>query len=439
MARFRIRTKEGQEITFASHEVFAEFVRSGELSPEDVVYDAETREWSPARTHPVVLQIELEPEEAARAAGAGEPDADFGAASTDDEGLEAIKASAPVEAIDLELALTPEEEAAAFVAKMEAERATERGLQEDVPWLRVENSSSGVAEELGVPRAPRRPPQREPWGRELSPRSEAPAAMPAARKRREPSRGRRYAPLAILGLAAAAAAVYFGPDLLAPAMGGGTEPGTDNAAEPPPPPPAIADTEESLRARARERFLTSTQTALRNLPPVPDIWLRGSYLAAPSEYPRVPEVWQLYLETIRDVRAGDDERYRQAYLRALDEARVEGGARTLRLTSAVTAFQGAGAPRAAHWERVEAVATAALRGHDALVSAEGTIMYQPATGPSLSADPVIEAVGRSPEAQALLNQVLDVILRELHAEDGPGEVRNVREWVWDGFLEAVTS
>jgi len=73
------------------------------------------------------------------------------------------------------------------------------------------------------------------------------------------------------------------------------------------------------------------------------------------------------------------------------------------------------------------------------VSAEGTIMYQPATGPSLSADPVIEAVGRSPEAQALLNQVLDVILRELHAEDGPGEVRNVREWVWDGFLEAVTS
>jgi hypothetical protein len=249
----------------------------------------------------------------------------------------------------------------------------------------------------------------------------------------------RYAPFGILGLAAAAAIVYFGPDFLAPAMGDGTEPEADAAAELPPPPPAIPYTEEALRARARERFLTSTQSALRGLPSVPETWLRGSYLAAPSEHPRVPEVWQLYLETVREVRAGDDERYRQAYLRALDDARVEGGTRTLRLTSAVTAFQDAGARRVAHWDRAEAVATAALRGHDALVSAEGTIMYQPATGPALSADPVIEAVGRSPQAQALLNQVLDVILRELHAENGPGEVRNVREWVWRGFLEAVTS
>ena len=53
--RFRIRTSQGQEISFASHEMFAEFVRSGDLSPDDVVYDAETHEWSSALTHPLML------------------------------------------------------------------------------------------------------------------------------------------------------------------------------------------------------------------------------------------------------------------------------------------------------------------------------------------------------------------------------------------------
>jgi hypothetical protein len=194
-----------------------------------------------------------------------------------------------------------------------------------------------------------------------------------------------------------------------------------------------------LRARARERFLTATQAALRGLDPVPDVWLRGSYLAEPSVYPEVREVWEGYLTIIRDVRAADDERYRQAYLRALDDARVEGAARTLRMSSAMVAFQATAVPRQAHYDRAERLATAALQGHDALVAAEGTIAYQPATGPALSEDPVIEAVGRSPEAQTRLNQVLDLILTELHGERGPEESGNVREWVWDGLLDAMTN
>jgi hypothetical protein len=58
--RFCISTSQGQEISFASHEMFSEFVRSGDLSPNDVVYNAETKEWSSALTHTVVLQIELD-------------------------------------------------------------------------------------------------------------------------------------------------------------------------------------------------------------------------------------------------------------------------------------------------------------------------------------------------------------------------------------------
>ena len=438
-ARFRIRSKEGQELSFASHEVFAEFVRSGDLSPDDVVYDSETREWSPARTHPLVLQIELEAEGAARAGGMGQ------------DGVPAeARSEAPTD-IDLDLSpaiagLTPDEQAAAFVARMEAERASERDPDEDLHAFRMDSSSLAGGFAAAPPSPPPEPPPQpkpKPRRRERPERREspvsAPTAVPAAPKRKRSSGAvRKHAPFLMLGLVGVAGLVYFGPELLARFRSGGSETESDSASAQPERPPEIASTEEAVRARARERFLTATQAALRGLDQVPPIWLHGEYLAAPSDHAEVRSVWEEYAVTIREVRGADDERYRQAYLRALDDARVvEGGARTLRLSSAVAAFRAAAGRRAAHYDRVESLAMAAIRGHDALVRAEGTIMYQPATGPALSADPVIEAVGRSPEAQTLLNQVLDAILAELHAESGPGEVLNVREWVWTGLLDAV--
>lgn len=446
-ARFRIRTKEGQELSFASREIFAEFVRSGDLSPDDVVYDAETREWSSARTHPVVLQIELEAEAEESSAEPQPPKEPVAGGPSDDPSTGAL---------DFELAppqtgLTPEQESAAFVAKMEAERASEIDFDESPMqgFKRDKGASSVVGDLAPAPPPPPRerrapPPEREEprreWEerrveREPVQRRGAATAVPAQPKReRSRGAGRKYAPLVIFGLVAVVAGVYLGPELLAP--GAGSE--AEDIVEPPPPPPAIPATDEALRSRAQERFLSSTQAALRGLDAVPDSWLRGPYLAAPSDYPQVRTVWEEYLTIIRDVRAADDERYRQAYLRALDDARVEGSARTLRMSGAMSAFQATAALRQAHYDRVERLATAALQGHDALIAAEGTIAYQPATGPALSEDPVIEAVGRSPEAQTLLNQVLDLILTELHGEGGPEESGNVREWVWDGLLDAVT-
>jgi len=65
---FRIRTSAGQELSFASHEMFEDFVRSGDLSPDDLVYDGESGSWAPARTHPIVLDIEYEKEARAESA-----------------------------------------------------------------------------------------------------------------------------------------------------------------------------------------------------------------------------------------------------------------------------------------------------------------------------------------------------------------------------------
>jgi len=437
--RFRIRTAQGQEVTFASHEVFAEFVRSGDLSPDDVVYDAETREWSSALTHPVVLQIELDSEDGVEG-DAEQPEAEAEQPEADTEQAEAAPTpDVPSDpGLGLELApapdqLTASEQGDAFVKRMEAERASTLGFDDApaVQGFRMEQGSSGLIEDIGE--AVEEPARARPTIRR-EPRRAAPApdeAKARTPKKKKSGAGRKYAPLLIVAAVVAAGGVYFGPELLAPATEDGVE-------LPPPPPPLIPDTEDALRARAQERYLTTTRALLRDLPPIPAEWLQGAYLAAPSEYPQVREAWYLYLTTVRQARAGDNERYRAGYSRALDDARVEGSARTLRLAGAVAAFQGAVGPRAAHYDRVEALITAALRGHDALAEAEGTISYEPASGTPVSGDPVIEAVGRSPDAQSLLDQVLDMILGELNAPSGPGRTANVGEWIWEGILDAVT-
>jgi hypothetical protein len=88
---------------------------------------------------------------------------------------------------------------------------------------------------------------------------------------------------------------------------------------------------------------------------------------------------------------------------------------------------------------VERLATVAISGHDALVAAEGRILYEPATGSRVSNDPVIEAAGRTPADQDLLEEVLDAILGEMRGSGGPGTASYVREWVYEGLLDAVTN
>lgn len=443
-ARFRIRTSQGQEVSFATHEMFAEFVRSGELSPNDVVYDAATREWSSALTHPVVLQIEAE--QAERPTSEGSTDRPK---AGDEEGSTKGPAGATGSGIGLELTpeldqLSPEEQVAAFVKRMEAERASERAFDEgpSIRGLKREEGGPLWVEDIAstptrrVSAAEPSPAVERSGKKESRAQSSRPKTTRARRRKR--ASGRSAALLAI-GVGVVGAGVYFGPGLIAQASDDATDVGADSIALPPPPEPLIPDTEEALRERAQERFLTTTRALLGDLPAIPGGWLHGAYLAAPSDYPEVRAAWEEILATIREVRAGDSERYRAGYLRALEDARVDGSARTLRLAAAVAEFQEEGGPRLAHYDHVEALALAALRGHDTLAEAEGVIAYEPAATTPTSGDPIIEAVGRNPEAQELLEGVLDMILAELDEPEGPGTAENVREWIWDGILDAVAS
>jgi hypothetical protein len=443
-ARFRIRTPTGQELSFASLDVFREFVRSGDLSPDDVVYDAETREWSSARTHPVVLEIELEAEEAAAATRVDEAEATLPLEATADEPA-AVEETAPTFAmgdIGLDLApapsqLSPEEEAVEFLAKLEAERASDLSASGDVQIQSFTMEQSEPPPPLAPAPVPS-PAVAEPAPRAF--RQERTARAPARRAtvaETKPSPAWKYASFAVLALVFAGVGLYFGPAIFAPTAGEGSDPAPESVA--PPPTPVIPATDDAVRGRASERFLTSTQALLRQLEPIPPAWLSGRYLAEPSDHPRVRDVWQTYLGTIREVRAGDDERYRVAYGRALDDAGVQEPTRTTRLESGLTRFQASAAARNAHYDRVERLATVAISGHDALVAAEGRILYEPATGPRVSTDPVIEAAGRTPADQALLEDILDAILGEVRGAGGPGTASYVREWVYEGLLDAVTN
>ena len=432
MARFRIRTPTGQELSFASLDVFREFVRSGDLSPDDVVYDAETREWSSARTHPVVLEIELEAEGTAAAATAAPPPQPPSAAE--------VSAPFAMGDIGLDLApapsqLSPEQEAAAFMAKMEAERASDLSLDEEVPIRsftteQAEPAPGATTHDMPLPEQASRSFRQE----RTAPARARATPPPAAAK---PSVLRKYAPVAVVVLAFAGVGLYLGPELFAPATTEGSDPAPDPV--PPPPAPVIPATEDAIRGRASERFLASTQALLRRLQPIPQAWLSGRYLATTSDYAYIRDIWQNYVGTIRDVRAADEERYRAAYLRALDDAAVQEPARSARVANGMAHFQSRAAARNRHYDRVERLATVAVGGHDALVAAEGRILYEPATGPRVSSDPVIEAVGRTAEDQALLEEILDAILAELQGEGGAGAAPNVREWVYGGLLDAVTN
>jgi len=468
--------------------MFEDFVRSGDLAPDDLVYDVETAEWSPARTVPLVLEIEYEKEAAeeaaARAAEGGvDGETDRAAADEGDEadndaeeentsfGLslapeevaagesgasEASDAGArddalPIEMPDepagdiglgLELApvqdVSPQEAAQAFVEKMEAERRD--GLDGPEPGTSIGGFHMEDPTTLAALSRAADPPQE-------APRREEPPKARIARPTAPPKKGagRKVAGLLIgigvVGGAAWGAVQLFGTG----APGVGAEP--DDSASlvvttPPPPPrqPIIGTTEAAVRERAQELLLTATQALLRDLQPVPEVWTTGEYLSAPSAHPDVLTVWTSYLSTIRSMRSSDTARFQAAYEQALDDAVIEGEARSERYARGMAAFAARDSLRVAHFDRVEALATAAIQSHNALIEAEGLIIYDPTGRTGVPSGIGAGTSGRDTDAQLLLDQVLDLLSSTLAADGlGPRQGSNVREWVYDGYLNAVTN
>jgi hypothetical protein len=491
--RFRIRTDAGQELSFASREMFEDFVRSGDLSPDDLVYDAEDGSWAPARTHPIVLDIEYEQEEAEGEAqepdsGSEAPSADdsFGLSlapprerepDTDDHGDSAERAdidgdggetSAGVGAGDFGLELapvddrSPEEASRQFVEKLESERRRDLDYDGGSGFSGFSMDHSGTLADLASSPDEPEPPPPPPPPRKPAPRPrrddrargperrQTRRAEPAPKKKAGGSGGgvrRLLAVAVVVAIAAGGGYVAFQqtrgstPDEPAPPA---ETPVAPIEVEPEPEPPArepvIARTVTAVRERALERFLTSTQAALRDLQPIPDYWPGGPYMVLPSAHPDIVGVWQSYLTTVQRVRAGDTERYRTAYEAALEDALIEGEERADRLARGMAAFQESAAARAAHYDRVEALAAAAIQSHNALIEGEGLLLYDGPEDGGLEGPIGAGVTSRDEESRLLLDNVVQLLTARLAAAGGgPGSGENVRAWVWDGFLDAVAN
>ena len=228
--------------------------------------------------------------------------------------------------------------------------------------------------------------------------------------------------------------MILGPDLVALAMNtSAAKPGDPDGEE-----PILADTEEALRERASARFLSRALNSLSGLPAVPEDWLDGRYLANASQYPGVSDTWTAYLEAVRRLRVDETELYSASYLSALDDARVSGATRTLRLASALSRFESDRPARAAHYDRVTELATAALGLHDLLLEREQAIEYEPAVGTRISADPILQAASADPETQRLVEAALDRVLDALSARGaGPVAAAGVRTWIFEGLRDVV--
>ena len=125
--RFRILRHDGRELSPDSVEAFARLLKAGEITEPDLICDALTGEWAPARAHPVYRMIaegiltehelhsESEPPELSEPP-TSQPSGAEGRPSGDALGL---SLAAPVSEP------TPKEAASAFIAQMEEERRSD--------------------------------------------------------------------------------------------------------------------------------------------------------------------------------------------------------------------------------------------------------------------------------------------------------------------------
>lgn len=413
--RFRVRPASGPEFQVDSLETLEEHVRSGGIGPGDEIFDALTGEWAPAAAHPVYRLVTdpLVADEADEEQDAPASDEPSPTSEDDDLAFDIVEHESP----------SPEEEAQAFLERMEAEREGDP----DRAIVHEEGSRGWAAP------APELPPAAQPVGSRSAPESsppepgseDAPVWAPLTTLSAHgagPRRSLRQWFMGAAGLAAIALVLVGTTSVALPGLRDSSDeasPGSLAVGEEPPArvePPS----EGILGQQVFGDFLAEVDAIRRErrLGPPPQSWLGGAYLSGPSDHPEVREYWSRYLGFVNVVRREEDRLYRDAYLEALDRTRMRGAVRTLRLASGLAAFQDGRQRRARAYRDVSELAEAALALHRFLEEHEGSIRYEPARGRRLSADPVIEATASDAELQRALDAAIDRVLAALHGPEG---------------------
>ncbi len=402
--RFRIHAGEEEgELLAATLEELRELVTAGKVAPDDLMYDALAGRVGAARTH-AAYRLVCDPflEEA----------------TAPELRLDLVEATGP----------TREDAARAFLESMDRERRADPDLSPlsreiavqgargdpgpqgappvaDLPGTRDEVGESAV-EGSSAERTRGSEFDQEDAHAALA-RAVARGALPLARtlRRARASRAGLVIAIGITAVAVAAVpALKAGPGLSLPwrEAGGVSAVSSDFR-------------EVDVRTEAWSALLGSLE-ALRDglqLQTVPPYWMEGRYLAEPSAYADVRRFWERTLQFVDAARTQEEALYRSAYVAALDGRDVEGPLRSLRLATALTDFAAARPVREAHYLRISELAEVALALHDSLLRLEGRIHFEPAVGPRVSRDPIVEAVASDAESRVSLEGAVDPVLEAL--------------------------
>ncbi|MDH5758984.1 MAG: hypothetical protein OEZ65_05295 [Gemmatimonadota bacterium] len=495
-ARFRVRTRDGAELEVRDIDELAVRIEAGEVTAQDLMFDAETREWAPAGVHDAFraasAPVPEQPPSVPEPVMAPEPPVDSRPAKSAEPVLEVESsppaaeppAAPPAGATDDDLGfslelmetipgLSDEERRSAFLESMERERADDasHGLSQSLGLPVVHGGSElGVGREGPPPPPPPAPPVQggpsrpvasdgpispptasrpirpHPRPTESVLQAPAPTARPAApappRRHRGPSPVagivKGVVIIAVVGVGSWALAMRFGRNPVPPPV----------VEEEPPVIPLELPASATVPAvdpgiEARRILLQgwSEDWDRLGVGEIPEEWLDGRYFSAPEGFPEVLVFWQGYRDWVMAGRDEESERYRQAYREGLARAGVAGSAGTSRLTDAMAQFDADQPLRAQVYDMGIELAQAALDLHAILLDMEGDITYEPARGERLSEDPVVEAAAVTDSARIRFETALDRVLGLLDGidgEPGPGQAERLRDWL-SGFLErAIT-
>lgn len=467
--RFLFVNAKGVEVKVPSPEGLADLYRAGELSEDTLLYDVVTREWAPARTHPV-CRFMLEEEEAVAPPPAAAPPP-----ATAEPPASAAPDTADILG-DLELIEDGGEDMVdSFLEAREREREEER-MSGSFPEKEMELVGPAM-DHLGYPLNPvpevaeaeRRAAAKEEPGREESgtpapgqdragsadaeagtrggdreaasaDREGRTGAEPRSPSPRRPAQGRAPAAGFRSAVAGSGAALLRQAALLALLVGVGGWGIADawSAPLPPPlpeetmipetpprPPGPLAAAPVSLVPEDALAQMAASMESLREsmrLGEPPAVWMASPYLANAGAYPEVERYWERYRSFVERLRKEEESFYRSGLEEQLEAQGVYGSAQDIRIARVMQNFRGDAPRRAAHYADMNGLAAAALELHDFLVRKTAAIRYDPVER-GLSRDPVLEVDVPDPATRGELELRVDRLLEALDAVAGPDPAR----------------
>jgi hypothetical protein len=479
--RFLFVNREGREVEVASEEALARHIEAGDLGEETLLYDSITREWAPVRVHPVGASLLAAVEEALAgpmvnppppATGPGPtatpeaaPVAGDASAVAPPEASTGEAAAAPVDPVVdvvdpveddgfLGLDLVPEDESHAeemvqdFMASREAELEEERRLR----GAEAENLDVPLVDEGQETVAPATP-VRQGLAVARGPLATGSGPRGAARGGDDPSahrsRGQGRARGGRGGAEVAGMPPRAGDDrperssalrqvaLLAGLIVVGGLGIRDAVTSPVPPPdpgeavleftpprpagPLAAPGALAVVSAAAMRDMGAALEDLRaemgvNQPP--SVWLSGAYLSDASVYPEVSVYWDRYGDLVSAMRDAEEDLFREGVTQRLEAEGQVGSALEIRVARALQDFRADRSRRAAEYDAMEALATAAVEMDAFLRRSARSIEYVPAEA-GLALDPALEVSIRSEIVRRELAGRLDDLLDALDRVAGP--------------------